>query len=259
MIKSIKTDLHTHTVASGHAYSTVLENVAAAKKAKLEAIAITEHAPTMPGSVHPIHFHNYSVIPRRIEKIYVFCGVELNILDYEGSVDLSNNLLSRLDFVIASLHGNIIESSSIQNHTEAWLGAIDNPYIDCLGHPGRGDFEFDLPTVLEACKKNSIAIEVNAKSLEKHGNISRCEDIVLGCKAYEVPIIVNSDAHFALDVGKFENSINFLNDLDFPEELVINRSLEALMPWLAKRKPWKSDIQDLAKEIAKKVEVKSRV
>jgi len=81
-------------------------------------------------------------------------------LDYEGSVDLSNNLLSRLDFVIASLHGNIIESSSIRNHTEAWLGAIDNPYIDCLGHPGRGDFEFDLPTVLEACKKNSIAIEV---------------------------------------------------------------------------------------------------
>lgn len=250
MITFIKTDMHTHTIASGHAYSTILENVAAAKKIDLEAIAITEHGPTMPGSVHPIYFHNYSVIPRQIDEIYVFCGVELNILDYQGNVDLSNNLLSRLDFIIASMHGNILDSGSIQNHTEAWLGAIKNPYIDCIGHPGRGDFEFELSEVLTACKRNNVAIEVNVKSLEKHINRPRCEDIILGCKTYGVPIFVNSDAHFASDVGQLQLSIDFLNSLDFPEELVINRDLKSLLPWLAKRKPWKSDIQDLAKQIS---------
>ncbi|HHU53261.1 MAG TPA: phosphatase [Clostridiaceae bacterium] len=250
MITSVKTDMHTHTIASGHAYSTILDNVAAAKNMGLEAIAITEHGPTMPGSVHQIYFHNFSVVPRKIDGIYVFCGVELNVLDYQGNVDLSNNLLSRLDFVIASIHGNILDSGTMQNHTEAWLGVINNPYIDCLGHPGRGDFEFDLSEVLTACKRNNVAIEVNVKSLEKHINRPRCEDIILGCKAFEVPILVNSDAHFSFDIGQFKLSIDLLNSLNFPEELVINRDIKSLLPWLAKRKPWKSDIQDLAKQFA---------
>lgn len=251
MIESILTDMHTHTIASGHAYSTLLENVNAAAASGLEAIAITEHGPAMPGSVQSIHFHNYATVPRKIKGVYVFCGVELNVLNYDGEVDLSNNMLSRLDFVIASLHGNILKPGTTNDHTETWLNIIENSYIDCLGHPGRGDFEFDLPTVLEACLKNNVAIEVNAKSFEKHCNVPRCEDIVLGCKSHGVPVMVNTDAHFSTDIGQLDSTIDFLNELNFPKELVVNRNLETLMPWLAKRKPWKTDLQDLSQQLAK--------
>lgn len=249
MIKSIRTDMHTHTIASGHAYSTLLENVNAAAAAGVEAIAVTEHGPAMPGSVQEIHFHNYGAVPRKINDVYVFCGIELNVLDFNGEVDLSNNMLSRLDFVIASLHSNILKPGTTKDHTEAWLNVIENPYVDCLGHPGRGDFEFDMPTVLEACRKNNVAIEVNAKTFDHYSNIPRCEDIILGCKALEIPIIVSTDAHFATDIGQLDTTINFLNELEFPNKLIVNRNLQSLMPWLAKRKPWKTDIQDLCKEI----------
>ena len=57
-------DLHTHTVASGHAYCTIHEMAAAAAGKGLEILGITEHAPAMPGTCHNFYFHNLKVVPR---------------------------------------------------------------------------------------------------------------------------------------------------------------------------------------------------
>lgn len=202
----------------------------------------------MPGSVNPSYFLNYQSIPREIDDVLVFCGVELNITNLKGEVDLSNNMLSRLDFVLAGFHDEIVQPGTLTEHTEAWLNVIENPYIDCLAHPGRDDYEFDLPTILDACKENNVAIEVNSKSFGKYANIHRCEDIIVGCKAKGVYIMVNSGAHFAYHIGNNQNMIELLNTLNFPKELVINRNLESLIPWLANRKLWKSDLQALAEK-----------
>ncbi|NLZ71445.1 MAG: phosphatase [Clostridiaceae bacterium] len=255
MIKKIKTDMHTHTIASGDSYSTLLENIKAAKKNGIEAIAITEHGPATHGSANPRYFMNYKTIPRIIDDVLVFCGVELNVINFQGEVDLSNNMLSRLDFVLAGFHTNIIKPGTLNEHTEAWLNVIDNPYIDCLAHPGRNDYEFDLPTILDACKDHNVAIEVNSKSLGKYANRPRCEDIIEGCKLRGVPIMINSGAHFAYHIGQNQNAIDFLNSLDFPEELIINRNVDSLVVWLANRKLWKSDLQELAENCQKRVKV----
>ena len=97
-------DLHTHTVASGHAYCTLREMAKAASDKGLELLGITEHAPKMPGTCHKFYFQNIKVVPREMYGIQLLLGSEVNILDAAGTVDLAQKTLEKLDVVIASLH-----------------------------------------------------------------------------------------------------------------------------------------------------------
>ena len=81
-------DLHTHTIVSGHAYNTLYEMIHAASAKGLKLLGVTEHAPRIPGACHPFYFLNFKVIPRQIHGIRLLMGCELNIIDYEGNIDL---------------------------------------------------------------------------------------------------------------------------------------------------------------------------
>ena len=102
MIRDIL-DTHTHTLASGHAYSTIRENARAAAEKGLELLAITEHAPRLWGSCQTIYFQNLRVVDRRAYEVELLMGVELNILDERGTVDLELRALKQMDIAIASL------------------------------------------------------------------------------------------------------------------------------------------------------------
>ena len=97
-------DTHAHTIASGHAYNTIKEMAQAAAEKGLEAIALTEHAPKMPGSCHDFYFQNLKVVPRVQCGVKLFLGTEANIMDEHGTVDLPDGVLEKLDLVIASIH-----------------------------------------------------------------------------------------------------------------------------------------------------------
>ena len=88
MVKDVM-DLHTHTIASGHAYSTILEMIQAAKEKDVKLLGITEHGPHMKGSCRAIYFQNMKVIPRERFGVTTLFGVELNIMEEDGSVDLA--------------------------------------------------------------------------------------------------------------------------------------------------------------------------
>ena len=97
-------DLHTHTIASGHAYGTITEMVHAAALKNLPILGITEHAPSMPGSCGEMQFCNFNVIPPVLEGVRLLFGCELNIVDYSGTIDLSERMLKRLSYTVVSLH-----------------------------------------------------------------------------------------------------------------------------------------------------------
>ena len=97
-------DMHTHTLASGHAYSTITEMAHAAAQSGLKLLGITEHAPMMPGTCHLYYFQNFKVIPRVMEGVHLMFGSELNIMNPDGQVDLPQEVLEKLDITIASLH-----------------------------------------------------------------------------------------------------------------------------------------------------------
>ena len=94
-------DVHTHTVASGHAFSTLQEMAVAASEKGLKLLGITEHAPGIPGTCSPIYFRNLHVVPRRIYGVELLLGAELNIIDYKGTIDLGEEYFPMLDIRIA--------------------------------------------------------------------------------------------------------------------------------------------------------------
>ena len=128
-------DVHTHTIASGHAYNTIMEMAKAGFDKGLKLLGITEHAPMMPGTCHAMYFHNLKVVPRTMCGIELMLGAELNILDYDGHIDLDTRVLKQLDLKIASLHSVCIQPGTRKENTQAVLGAVHNPLVDIIGHP----------------------------------------------------------------------------------------------------------------------------
>ena len=234
---SIKTDLHTHTIASDHAFSTVEENVRFAREIGMEAIAITDHATAMDDSPMNWHFCAMDIIPPYVDGVRVLRGSEANILDLSGAIDLSDAELEKLEIVIASIHECCYRDCGKEDHTSAYLGALENPAVDILGHSGNPRCRYDIEKVVKKAKEMHKLIEINAHSFDcRQDSIPICREIALACKKNGCGICVDSDAHFSRHIGRFDNALLMLEEIDFPEELIMNRSYKALKDYFSVRK-----------------------
>lgn len=229
-------DVHTHTVASGHAYNSIMEMAKAGFDKGLKLLGITEHAPMMPGSCNSMYFRNLKVVPRSLCGIEVMLGVELNILDFDGHVDLDAHALRQLDIRIASLHSVCILPGTKEENTKEVLGAIHNPMVDIIGHPDDGIYPLDYKPIVEAAKETHTLLEVNNNSLNPMGARKNTRGNLITmlelCREYGQPVIMNSDAHVFSDVGRRDFSEELIRELDFPEELIVNRSVETFKEYL---------------------------
>lgn len=229
-------DLHTHTIASGHAYCTINEMVAAAERQNLELLGITEHGPKMPGSCKRIYFSNFRVLPREREKLTVLFGTELNIMDYDGTVDLPDEILEEMDLVIASLHIPCIAPGSATENTRAYLKVMENPYLNIIGHPDDVRYPIYYRPIVESAKEHGLLLEMNNSSLKPNGFRGDCREryreMLELCMEYEQPIILDSDAHVDISVGDHSYAWKLLEELNFPEELIANTSVEKVKPYL---------------------------
>ena len=230
-------DLHTHTIASQHAYSTIGELIEQSKKLGMEFIAITDHGPEMLDGAIRHHFYCMPGLPEKVDGIRLYKGAEVNIKSFEGRLDLDNEVLSRLDFVIASYHVEAIDPGTKEENTEGWINVINNKYVDCLGHAGNPVYEFEHEPVVKALKEKGKILEINANSfVVRKGSEKNCADIVKLCKKYEVPVIATSDAHHKWNVCNVQASLDMLEELSFPPELILNTSKEAVEMYIRRRK-----------------------
>lgn len=230
-------DVHCHSVSSGHAYSTVTENINYAKGIGLKLLAITDHAPKMPGSCGNFHFLNLNVLPKKVDDLEILTGVELNILDVDGTIDLPNSALKLLDVKIASLHPPCIPpSENIDDNTQAVINAMKNPLINIIGHLGDPRYPINIEEVVKASLETNTLIEINNSSLSPNNSRAGGEDTILEilnvCKKLNAPVILGSDAHYHTYIGDFNNIIPFLDKCDFPEELIVNTSIEKFKSFL---------------------------
>lgn len=222
-------DLHTHTVVSGHAYNTLYEMVKSASEKGVKLLGVTEHAPRIPGACHPFYFINFKVVPRELSDVKLLLGCELNIIDYDGNIDLEERYLQGLDFGIASIHEPCYSSGTIAQNTAAYSGVMKNPAVQVIGHPDDGRFPVDYDTLAAAAKEHHVLLEVNASSLHPqcHRQNARENYITMleYCRHYQTPIVIDSDAHCEADVGNHDRAHKLLAEIDFPEELVVNTSI----------------------------------
>lgn len=225
-------DLHTHTTASGHGYSTLKENIESAKEIGLKVLGLSEHGPALPGGPHPFFFSNYRCIPRQHGDLRLLCGVEANIMDWEGKLDIEEWLLQRMDYVIASMHVPCVKSGTAEENTDACIKAMQNPYVKILGHPDDSRYPLNYDRLVRAAKEEGVLLEVNNSSLDpnaaRQGGRENVKTLLETCKKYQVPVILGTDSHICYTVGRFDDALTVLKEVDFPEELVINADINKL-------------------------------
>lgn len=233
-------DTHTHTLASGHAYSTMTEMIQTARNKGLKYLGITEHAPTMPGTCHIFYFENLKVVPRQYGDLTLLLGAEANILDYNGTLDLYDNLLNRLDVIIASLHHPCYQSGTAMENTNAYIGAMKNPKVAIIGHPDDGRIPVNYELLVKEAKKQHVALEVNNSSLSPNSFRPNARQNAMTylslCKEQGVPIIYGSDAHVCYDIANFNFAKEVTDAVDFPKELIINYNQNLIDEYILAKK-----------------------
>lgn len=241
-------DLHTHTISSGHAYSTLQENAFYASNIGLEVLGMSDHAPKMPGGPIPYYFGNLKIIPEKICGVRILKGAELNIMDIDGNVDLYGKILEDLDFTIASLHPPCIITGTEEENTEALINAMKNPLINIIGHPGDPRYPINIPKLVKSAINTDTLLEINNASFDpnsaRKGGENIIIDLIKECKKNDFPIILGSDAHICYEIGCFNNIANLILEAQMPDELIINNSSKDLFSFLNKNKLQKLTLAD---------------
>lgn len=229
----IKFDTHTHTIASTHAYSTFSENATFAAKIGMEGLAVTDHGPAMPDAPHLWHFQNLKNLPKQLFGVKILVGAEVNITDREGGLDLDRELLRKLDVVNVSIHSQAYDARGAKDHTEAYEAAVKDPATDIICHSGSPDYPFDYEYIVKLAGENNKLMEINNHSFYvRKRSIPNCRRIAELCKKYGTGIVVSSDAHFYTDIGNYREALALLDDVGFPEELVMNRTYETFRTFM---------------------------
>lgn len=232
-------DIHTHTIASDHAYTTLLENAKYASEIGLKILGTTDHAPKMPGAPDAWHFGNFKVLPRKLYGVTMLYGAEANIIDYQGNLDLPIEVQKKLDIMIASLHKPIMTPCEDRDlNTKAILNVMDNENVIIIGHAGNPDFPVYEEEIVKKAKEKNILIEINNSSFVRSrlGSDKTCSKIAKLCKEYNTKIVLNSDSHVCFTIGNFDAAIKVLKEVDMPENLIINNDPEGFINYLKKEK-----------------------
>jgi putative hydrolase len=225
-------DLHLHTVSSGHAYNTIYEYAEYAKELGLKLIAMTDHGPSMGGAPHLYHFANMHCLPSHIKGVRVLKGIEANIINEAGDLDLPEEFLKEMEIVLASFHIYLgYEGSDPKKNTEALIRVLKNPKVNILAHPDNPQFPVDLEAVVEACKKCGVLPEVNNSSFTgviRKGSHDPCLKMLRYVKKIGWKVAFGSDAHCLQHLGEFSEAEKVTKEAGLGPDDIVNTSMKMI-------------------------------
>ena len=195
----LRGDVHMHTTATdGH---DDIETMARAAEALgYEYLAITDHskALAMANGLDErralAHAKAIREVGRRLEHVTVLAGIECDIRP-DGSLDLADDCLAQLDLVIASVHSGFNQDEA--QMTDRVLAALDNPWVDVLGHPTgrlllrRDPYRLDVERVIQAAADAGVALEINSQP----DRLDLSDVQARLARDRGVPIVISTDAH----------------------------------------------------------------
>lgn len=239
--RDIIADLHLHTTASDGELA-IREMAAACKARGHKYIAITDHS----RSLAIANGLSIERLLKQIEEvrqvdeemgdgIRVLAGSEVDI-KADGSLDYPDEILAKLDFVIASLHIGLRQKR--KQITERLLNAIQNPHVDMIGHPAarqiphREAVDADWDAVLQAAGKHQTILEINANPIR----LDLKPELARLAKDLGVLLSINSDAHAEeqLDLIDF-GIINARRGWVEPRHVINTWSFEKFIQWIQNR------------------------
>ena len=234
-------DIHTHTIASGHGSTATITDMAKAAAARnIKMLGISDHGPRTFGGGRASHFRSLANAQKERLGVRMLYGAEANIVDRKGRLDLPDEVLSRLDFVIASMHRPILKPGSKEENTETYLRVMANPYVTVIGHCSDTHFPADPFRLFFEARKRHILLEINNSSLSPEGyrGDTRFADLViLNLSAhFHYPVLFSSDSHGTAHIGDFAYAEELAGRAQIPEGLILNRSAEGFLEFIRKNK-----------------------
>jgi DNA polymerase (family X) len=237
-LDDIRADLHMHTTYSDGALSVhdMAQNAIARGRGY---IVITDHSRSL-GIANGLSIERLMLLGEEIQQVNAELGDQIRVLwgtemdiNADGSLDYPDDVLEKLDFVIASLHMSLNQDR--EQVTQRLLNAINHPHVDMIGHPraqqipDRDPVRADMDAVLEAAAKSSVALEINAnpRRLDLEAKYAR--------RAQEmgIPLAINTDAHNAEQMDLMHYGVRTARRGWIQAENVINTwPLEKFLAWV---------------------------
>jgi putative hydrolase len=236
----LRGDLHTHSDWSDGG-SPVEEMAITARDLGHEYVVLTDHSPrlTVANGLSPERLRRQldlvAEVNERLAPFRLLTGIEVDILD-DGSLDQSDELLSRLDVVVASVHSKL--KMDAEAMTRRMVTAVANPHTDVLGHctgrlvtggrGTRGESAFDAEMVFAACERFGVAVEINSRPerLDPPRRLLRMA-VDAGCV-----FSIDTDAHAPGQLDWQPYGCERAEECEVPPERVVNtRPVDALLAW----------------------------
>lgn len=227
-------DLHVHTIASGHAYSTINEIATQAALRQLRLVGMTDHGPALPGGPHPYHFMALRFIPKHIGNVRILRGVEANILG-AGRLDLEDQQIAQLELVLAGFHSGCgYVGQSQEDNTRAAMATMDKPIVHVICHPGNPEFPLDYQAIARHAAATGTAVEINNSSfnVSRAGSADNCRLLAGYCAQFGAPVALGSDAHIAQGVGQLDQALVEALQAGIQPEQIVNLTLRSTLAFL---------------------------
>ena len=230
-------DPHIHTISSGHGTNCTITDIAKCAASRgLQMIGITDHGPATPGAGRASYFRNLAYAPKNRCGIEILYGVEANILDHNGTLDLEDEILETLDYAIISMHHPTYKPGTSEENTFAYINAMKHPKVKIIGHCDDVKFPVDYEALVIAAKHYGVLLEINNSSLSPDGYRGDVTDnvkaILHTCKKHNHPVVLSSDSHGLANVGDFQYALKAIKANNFPESLILNNSRELFKNFL---------------------------
>jgi len=233
----IQFDLHVHTIFSQCGIHTALEILSRANELGLKGIAITDHGPALPGG--RINTPLFERFRSPYPNLKLLKGMECNVLDAQGNIDLPPKVKNFTDIVLLGIHPNIPTGLGKEAYTDMLINAIkNNPCVRIITHPNDPNYPVDYRRLAKVAKMAGVALELNnSKILYARAETQSAVDLVTVCRDEGCPMAVNSDTHAIHELALDDSVRPILKSTNFPEELIVNRDEVSTMEFInSKRK-----------------------
>jgi putative hydrolase len=220
-------DLHTHSVASGHGTTDRVTDLAKeAARRQIKLLGISEHGPATIGSADLSYFRSLILCERDKFGVKLRYGVEANILDSDGSLDVPDDVLEHLDYCIVSMHRQNYTSGSAAENTRAYIRALHHPNAVIIGHCDDARFPVDYRELVKAAVSLGAVPELNNASLLPDSYRVGChanDRVLLSvCETLNCPLLLSSDSHGRAHIGEAAEALKLLEEVRFPAHLMLN-------------------------------------
>lgn len=233
----LEVDFHSHTLFSQCGIHTHIEMLTYAKSIGLKGLAITDHGPALNSRFCCPYYDRFK---DPVKGIRMLKGIESNILDESGNIDVPERYIKFLDIILVGLHPHPAapQGQGEEKYTSMLIASMGkNLCVDIITHPNEIEYPLDYEQIALTAKKYGIALELNnSKTLYNRTTHKKTLELVKNCKKVGCRIAVTSDAHALHEIGLDDSVLPYLHNTGFPEKLLVTGNAEKAFRFIEERR-----------------------